>query len=151
MPVPEIVGYKTSSHKGSFAKAKASCACTRLLRTKEMLKRKRKHPVRLQDLCTQKRCLSESESILPPPKKKKIPPHRNLSKMMQFIFFSRITECENHKVSGRLKSDYVLQFCHKLKNILNLADSFGRRSYSTTTRESKLDVTFFPAAVSSPT
>ena len=71
------------------------------------------------------------------------------------------------KFSGRLKSDYVLQFCHKLIkyiefgrivynksaknciNIVDLADSFGWRSYSmTVTRESKLDVTFFPAAVS---
>ena len=62
---------------------------------------------------------------------------------------------------------YYKQFCHKLIkyiefskitynnsaknciNIVDLADSFGWRSYSTTvTRESKLHVTFFPAAVS---
>ena len=71
------------------------------------------------------------------------------------------------KFSGRLKSDYVLQFCHKLIkyiefgrivynksaknciNIVDLADSFGWRSYSMTViRESTLAVTFFPAAVS---
>ena len=113
-----------------------------------MLKRKRKHPD-------------------PPPKK--IPPQRNLSKMMQFIFF-RFTECENHKVSGRLKSDYVVQFCHKVIkyiefgrivynksaknciNIVDLADSFECNSYSmTVTRESKLEETLSPAAVSFPT
>ena len=36
MPVPEIVGYKTSSHKGSFANAKASCKWKNPVTTKDI-------------------------------------------------------------------------------------------------------------------